>query len=165
MAKIDTILKVAGAGLILVLGVPVALSVKFGDGEPAADELHREFGIATWAIEVRAPAEFTSLRVEALLERAGAGGGPAVLGSQDWLFDDGRKRAEVRIYLQEQSLRVLCEGGRLEARLPFAPVPAGGGGGPALLHDLGGKGREVGAGRFLLVGHPSGDLMVAITTE
>lgn len=143
MAKIDTILKGVGLAVIVGLGIPVGLSVKFSDGKLSADEIRKEFGIATWTFKVRSPKEFSRLKVELLADVEG-NDAAVTQGIFESTFPDGVKSCDLRIYGQEKTIRILCNREKEEVSLPVDISEA-------TIHHLGGKGSEIETGTFLLL--------------
>ena len=158
MIKIDTILKSAGVAVIVALGIPVGLSVKFSDGQIKAEELQEEFGIATWTLGVRSPKEFSSLKVELFRAQSEGTGERTSLGSSTASFSNGVKKAEVRIYANDKGAYIFCEGNRSELLFPFDVAAS-------VAHNPGGKGSEIGSGEFLLAEGKEANLVAAITVD
>lgn len=157
MAKIDTILQGAGLAVIVGLGIPVGLSVKFSDGKIRAEELQQEFGIAVWTFNVLSPKEFSSLKVE-LSAKLANGESEEPLGVFDLTFPNAVKRCDLRIYAQEKSVRVLCNGQSSDFALPFDLSDSA-------IHNLGGKGDEIRSGTFLLSSGAAGDLIATVAVD
>ena len=160
MAKIDTILKGTGLAALIGLGIPVGLSVKFDDGRIRAEELKGEFGITAWTYRVRCPREFSTVRIELFSAKPGADltDERKSLGVLQAVQSAAVKAADIRIYAEAKAARVLCNGERAEFTIPFDPAQA-------TIHHLGGKGREIDTGVFLLAEQTEESLFAVVSVE
>jgi hypothetical protein len=160
MAKIDTILKGTGVAALLGLGIPVGLSEKFSDGQIRAEEIKKEFGITSWTFRVRRAHEFSKVKVELYSSKPDAllSGKPTELGKLEAALSESVKAGEIRIYAVGNSIRVLCNGERREFSIPFDPAQA-------TIQHIGGKGREIAAGTFLLAEQKEASLIAVVSVE
>jgi hypothetical protein len=143
MFKTDTVLQLVGITAIAAIGIPVAFSVKFRDGTVTATEIHEVFGVHAWKINLATPTRFSTVdvRVESV-----EGNTPEVVSSLKVPFDKGSKFADVGVFVRGTNVRVRCAGQESVGTLTKGELSS-----DAKPYRLGGKGKESGAGTFLLV--------------
>ena len=136
---------------IAAIGIPVAVSVKYRDGEVRAAELREAFGVLAWKIDITSPRRFSSvqarlfwtpLETETQTEDDAL---PESFLTFDHSMERSVKSAEVGIFLDESSAQIRM--GSLFAKGDHAVEIDS----PSFRpENLGGKGKQLDSNLFLL---------------